>query len=155
SDSAADRIGEVMVRLGYVSKLQLEGVLQNTPPSRIGKALVEKNILQAHDLFKCLTEQVSEIFHTMMLTKEGAFTLIDQELDDKPAHSVQMSMQSLLMDSIRKIDEMAHFRKRIPHGRLYVTKKKASDGTLEPEEDQVLSLVNGARSVLELGQAAK
>ncbi|MBL8951647.1 MAG: DUF4388 domain-containing protein [Myxococcaceae bacterium] len=155
SDSPADRIGEVMVRMGYVSKLQLEQVLQDTPPSRIGKAMVEKNLLQAHDLFKCLTEQVSEIFHTMMLAREGAFVLVDQELDDKPAHTVNVSMQSLLMDSIRKIDEMAHFRKRIPHGRLYVQKKKPSDGTLEPEEDLVLGLINGSRTVLDLGQAAK
>lgn len=155
SDSPADRIGEVMVRLGYVTKLQLEQVLQDTPPSRIGKAMVEKGLLQAHDLFKCLTEQVSEIFHTMMLAREGAFVLVDQELDDKPAHTVNVSMQSLLMDSIRKIDEMAHFRKRIAHGRLYVQKKKPSDGTLEPEEDHVLGLINGQRTVLELGQAAK
>lgn len=155
SDSPADRIGEVMVRMGYVTKLQLEQVLQNTPPSRIGKAMVETGLLQAHDLFKCLTEQVSEIFHTMMLAKEGAFVLIDQELDDKPQHTVNVSMQSLLMDSIRKIDEMAHFRKRIPHGRVYVQKKKPSDGTLEPEEDHVLGLINGQRTVLELGQAAK
>lgn len=155
SDSPADRIGEVMVRMGYVTKVQLEQVLQNTPPSRIGKAMVETGLLQAHDLFKCLTEQVSEIFHTMMLAREGAFVLIDQELDDKPAHTVNVSMQSLLMDSIRKIDEMAHFRKRVPHGRLYVQKKKPSDGTLEPEEDLVLGLINGQRTVLELGQAAK
>jgi hypothetical protein len=155
SDSPADRIGEVMVRLGYVTKLQLEQVLQDTPPSRIGKAMVEKGVLQAHDLFKCLTEQVAEIFHTMMLAREGAFVLIDQELDDKPAHTVNVSMQSLLMDSIRKIDEMAHFRKRIAHGRLYVQKKKPSDGTLEPEEDLVMGLINGQRTVLELGQAAK
>lgn len=155
SDSPADRIGEVMVRMGYVTKLQLEQVLQDTPPSRIGKAMVEKGLLQAHDLFKCLTEQVAEIFHTMMLAKEGAFVLVDQELDDKPAHTVNVSMQSLLMDSIRKIDEMAHFRKRIPHGRVYVQKKKPSDGTLEPDEDLVLGLINGQRTVLELGQSAK
>lgn len=155
SDSPADRIGEVMVRMGYVTKLQLEQVLQDTPPSRIGKAMVEKGLLQAHDLFKCLTEQVAEIFHTIMLVREGAFVLIDQELDDKPAHTVNVSMQSLLMDSIRKIDEMAHFRKRIPHGRVYVQKKKPSDGTLEQEEDLVLGLINGQRTVLELGQAAK
>jgi hypothetical protein len=155
SDSPSDRIGEVMVRLGYVSKLQLEQVLQDTPPSRIGKAMVEKNLLQAHDLFKCLTEQVSEIFHTIMLAREGAFTLVDQELEDKPQHTVNVSMQSLLMDSIRKIDEMAHFRKRIPHGRVFVARKKPSNGTLEPEEDLVLGLVNGQRNVLELGQAAK
>jgi hypothetical protein len=155
SDSAADRIGEVMIRLGYATRAQIDETLKNNPPSRIGKAMVERGHLKSHDLFKCLTEQVSEIFHTMMLSREGAFVLVDPALEEKPAHTVNVSMQSLLMDSIRKIDEMAHFRKRIPHGRLRVQKKKPSDGSLEPEEDAVLSLVDGKHTVHELGQASK
>lgn len=156
SDSHAERIGEVMVRLGYVTRAQLEGVLNDTPPSRVGRALVEKNLMQAHDLWKCVTEQVSEIFHAMMLCKEGAFTAIDEELDDqKSVHNLNISMQSLLMDSIRKIDEMAHFRKRIPTNKVYIGKKRPSDGKLEPEEDKVLALLDGHKTVLELGQAAR
>jgi hypothetical protein len=155
SDAHAERIGEVMVRLGYVTRPQLEGVLNDTPPSRVGRALVEKNLMQAHDLWKCVTEQVSEIFHAMMLCKEGAFTAIDEELDDKSVHNLNISMQSLLMDSIRKIDEMAHFRKKIPTGRVHVGKKRPSDGKLEPEEDQVLALLDGHKTVFELGQAAR
>ncbi|MBS1151858.1 MAG: hypothetical protein H6Q89_3556 [Myxococcaceae bacterium] len=155
SDAHAERIGEVMVRLGYVTRPQLEGVLNDTPPSRVGRALVEKNLMQAHDLWKCVTEQVSEIFHAMMLCKEGAFTAIDEELDDKSVHNLNISMQSLLMDSIRKIDEMAHFRKKIPTPRVHVGKKRPSDGKLEPEEDQVLALLDGHKTVFELGQAAR
>jgi hypothetical protein len=155
SDAHAERIGEVMMRLGYVTRTQLESVLNDTPPSRVGRALVERNLMQAHDLWKCVTEQVSEIFHAMMLTKEGAFVALDEELDDKSVHNLNLSMQSLLMDSIRKIDEMAHFRKRIPHGRLHVAKKRASDGKLEPEEDQVLALLDGHKTIAELGQAIR
>jgi len=155
SDAPTDRIGEVMVRLGYVTRTKLEEVLRDTPPSRVGRALVERGLMQAHDLWKVVTEQASEIFHAMMLAKEGAFFLLDQDLGDQAVHSLNLSMQSLLMDSIRKIDEMAHFRKRIPHARLYVVKKRGSDGKLEPEEDQVLALVDGARTVGELAQHAR
>ncbi len=155
SDASNERIGEVMMRLGYVTRAQLEGVLNDTPPSRVGRALVERNLMQAHDLWKCVTEQVSEIFHAMMLTKDGAFVAIDEELDDKSVHNLNLSMQSLLMDSIRKIDEMAHFRKRIPHARVHVGKKRASDGKLEPEEDKVLALLDGQKTVGELGQATR
>lgn len=156
SDSPADRIGEMMVRLGFVSREKLEQVLGDAPPSRLGKVMVERGLMKAHDLYKCLHEQVSEIFHSMMLMKDGAFSLIDQELDDKAlTHNLSISMQGLLMDSIRKIDELAQFRKRIPHGRLYVTRKKLSDGRLEADEDHLLTLVDGQKTVLELGQAAK
>jgi hypothetical protein len=155
SDDPADRLGEVLIRLGYLERARLEEVLREQHPSKVGRALVEKGYLQAHDLFKCVTHQVSEIFHAIVLCREGSFFLIDQPLDDKSTHNIQLSTQSLLMDSIRKIDEMAHFRKRIPHGRLYVGRKRASDGKLEVDEDRVLSLLDGRRTLLELGHAAK
>lgn len=155
SEDPADRLGEVVVRLGFLGRRQLEEALEGTAPSKIGRALVDKGVLQAHDLWKCITQQLSDIFHSIVLSREGAFMLIDQELDEKLMHNVQLSTQSLLMDSIRKIDEMAHFRKRIPHNRMYVFKKRASDGKLEEDEDRVLALVNGERTVLELGRATK
>lgn len=156
SDSPSDRIGEVMVRLGFVTRQQLEQVLSDAPPSRVGKAMVERHFLKAHDLYKCLQEQITEIFHGMMLAKDGTFMLIDQELDEKAlVHNLSLSMQGLLMDSIRKIDELAQFRKRIPHGKLFVVRKKPSDGKLEPEEDAMLSAVDGVKTVIELGQQQK
>ncbi|NBD11663.1 DUF4388 domain-containing protein [Corallococcus sp. Z5C101001] len=155
SDEPADRLGEVLVRLGYADRAQVEAVLREQSPSKMGRVLVEKGVLQAHDLFKCVTHQVSEIFHAIVLCREGSFFLVDQPLDEKTGHSIQLSTQSLLMDSIRKIDELAHFRKRIPHGRMYVARKRPSDGKLEEDEDRVLAMLDGRRTVLELGHAAR
>ncbi len=156
SDSSGDRIGEVMVRLGYVTRAALERVIQEAPPSRIGKALVERGLIKAHDLYKCLNEQISEIFHGIMLAKDGAFALIDQEIDEKAlTHNLSLSMNGLLMDSIRKIDELAQFRKRIPHGRMYVLTKNPPTEELEPEEQAVLTQIDGHRTVIEVGQFAR
>ena len=116
---------------------------------------MERGLLQAHDLFKCVTHQVSEIFHAIVLCREGSFFLIDQPVEDKLGHNIQLSTQSLLMDSIRKIDELAHFRKRVPNGRVYVLRKGLTHAKLEPDEDRVLALVDGRRTVLDLGQAAR
>jgi hypothetical protein len=157
SDSSGDRIGEVMVRMGYVTRPALEKVLAEAPPSRIGKALVERNLIKAHDLYKCLNEQIAEIFHGIMLSKEGAFALIDQEIDEKAlTHNLSLSMNGLLMDSIRKIDELAQFRKRIPHGRMYVLIRRPHEGEeLEAEEAAVLAQIDGQRTVIEVGQHAR
>ena len=156
SDSSGDRIGEVMVRMGYVTRTALDKVLAEAPPSRIGKALVERGLIKAHDLYKCLNEQISEIFHGIMLSKDGAFALIDQEIDEKAlTHNLSLSMNGLLMDSIRKIDELTQFRKRIPHGRMYVLLRKPPEEELEPEEAAVFAHVNGQRTVIEVGQLAR
>ncbi len=155
SDDPLDRIGEVMVRLGYVTREKLQEALLETPPSKVGRSLVERGDLQAHDLWKCLTEQVSEIFHAVLLSREGAFFLLDQEFDAKTVHSLNLSTQSLLMDSIRKIDEMAHFRQRIPHARVVLQRLKTDANKLEPEEQRVLSLLDRNMSVLDLGKLAR
>jgi hypothetical protein len=155
SDAPADRFGEVLVRLGFVERARVEEVLREHPPNRLGRALVERGILKAHDLFKCLTHQVSEIFHAIVLCREGTFFLVDQTVEDRFGHNLRLSTQNLLMDSIRKIDELAHFRKRIPHGRLYVVRSRASDGKLEGEEERVLALLDGRRTLLDLAQVAK
>ncbi len=155
SEDPADRLSEVLVRLGHAARKDVEDALHDNPPSRVGRALVDRGMLQPHDLWACVTEQVSEIFHTIVLAREGAFTLVEQEPDDKAGPAVQLSTQSLLMDAIRKIDELQHFRQRIPHGRVYVNKKRPSDGKLHPDEDRLLGLANGQRTVLELARAAK
>jgi len=156
SEDPADRLSEVLVRLGHASRGDVEEALRDNPPSRVGRSLVDRGLLQPHDLWACVTQQVSEIFHAIVLAREGAFTLVDQEPEEKGGGTaVQLSTQSLLMDAIRKIDELQHFRQRIPHGRVYVTKRRPSDGKLHPDEDRLLGLANGQRTVLELAQAAK
>ncbi len=155
SDNPADRMGEVMVRMGFLTREQLEQTLEENPPSRLGRALVEKGLLQAHDVWSCVTQQVSEIFNEIVLCRDGMFFLLDQVPEEKSAQNLQLSLQSLLMDSIRKVDELAHFRKRIPHGRMHVVPRRAADGKLESDEDRVLALVDGTRTVLELGAAAR
>ncbi len=155
SEDPADRLSEVLVRLGHAARGEVENALRDNPPSRVGRALVDRGMLQPHDLWACVTQQVSEIFHAIVLAREGAFTLVDQEPEEKTGPSVQLSTQSLLMDAIRKIDELQHFRQRIPHGRVYVYKKRPSDGKLHPDEDRLLGLANGQRTVLELAQATK
>ncbi|HZW90032.1 MAG TPA: DUF4388 domain-containing protein [Myxococcaceae bacterium] len=155
SEDPADRLSEVLVRIGHAARHDVEESLRDNPPSRVGRALVDRGLLQPHDLWACVTQQVSDIFHAIVLAREGAFTLVDQEPDEKTGPAVQLSTQSLLMDAIRKIDELQHFRQRIPHGRVYVTKKRPSDGKLQADEDRLLALANGKRTVLELAQASK
>jgi len=155
SEDAADRLSEVLVRLGLASRAAVEEALRDVPPSKVGRALVDRGILQAHQLWVAVGHQVADIFHAMVLAREGVFALVDQDVDERLQSSVQLSTQSLLMDAVRKIDELAHFRGRIPHGRLYVTKKRPSDGKLQADEDKLLGLATGRHTVLELAARAK
>src|SRR5712692_7214619 len=112
SDDPADPPGEVVIRLGYLTRKQLEQALEHAHSSKMGRVLVDRGLLEAQQPSKCLPQQLSDIFHAMVLCREGAFLLIDQEMDEKSMHSVQLYTQSLLIDSMWQSDEMACFLKR-------------------------------------------
>ena len=155
SDDPTDRIAEIAVRLGMVERRKVDEVMATKPhSSRVGRILVEQKLIQPHDLWKCVQHQVSEIFHSILLSREGAFMLVDQEVEDRGT-ALRLNTQGLLMDSIRRIDEMAEFRKRIPSSGLYISKKKPADAELEPEEKIVYDLCTGDRTISELAMAAR
>lgn len=152
SDEPRDALADVIVRLGYATQAQVDAVLQKGPPERVGRLLAEQGVLEPHELFACLSQQVSGIFEAIMLSREGTFLLTDaQELAG--AQALQLSMQSLLMDAIRKVDELNHYRRRIPHGRLFVTSLVDPGADAEPEERAVWERADGSLRIVELARA--
>jgi hypothetical protein len=154
SDDPADRLGEIAVRLGLVERAHLQQVLAtNAPANRIGRLLVEAGFLKPHDLWKCLQHQVSEIFHSILLSREGVFMLVDQQVDERGTLSI--NTQGLLMDAIRRIDEMKEFRKRLPSSRAFVVRKKPAGPGLSALERALYDLCTGERTVAEIAQLAR
>jgi hypothetical protein len=153
STVAGERIGEVAVRLGFATEAQVaEGLRAGRP---LGKALVEAGILAPNDLWKCFHEQVTAVFHAILLSREGTFQLVDEDVADRPGTPLAVSTQSLLMDGIRRIDEMSLFRARIPGPRAYLRRRDPHRPiTLKAPEQAVLALVDGRRSLAEVATRA-
>jgi hypothetical protein len=153
SSVAGERIGEVAVKLGFVTADQVTEAAKSERP--LGKALVEQGALSANDLWKCFHEQVTAVFHAILLTPEGIFWLLDEEVGDRPGAPLAVSTQSLLMDGIRRIDELSLFKARIPGPGAYLRRREPKRPvTLKPVEQQLLDLVDGRRSVAGIATAA-
>jgi hypothetical protein len=152
STAAGERVGEVAVRLGYVTEAQVAEATKSGRP--IGKALVDRGFLGSTDLYKCLHEQVAAVFHALLLSKSGVFTLVDEEAE-RPAAPLSVSTQSLLMDGIRRIDELSLFQARIPGPSAVIRRRETGrTTTLRPTEAAILGLVDGRRTVAEIATAA-
>jgi len=153
STAAGERVGEVAVRLGYVSEAQVAEAHRSG--RTIGKALVDMGILTPNDLYKCLHEQVAAVFHGLLLSKTGTFTLVDEEAE-RPAAPLSVSTQSLLMDGIRRIDELSLFQARIPGPAAVLRRREGARApkALRPTESALLALVDGRRTVAEIATAA-
>ncbi|HET9594660.1 MAG TPA: DUF4388 domain-containing protein, partial [Anaeromyxobacteraceae bacterium] len=152
SDAPGERIGDVAVRLGYLSEARLAEVAGAGPPP--GKVLVERGLVSAADVWKCLHEQVAAVFHAILLTREGVFTMVD-EAQPEPGTPLAVNTQSLLMDGIRRIDEMSLFRARIPGPDAYPRRRDPKVPiTLKPSEARILELVDGRRTVADVAREA-
>ncbi|HLT31696.1 MAG TPA: DUF4388 domain-containing protein [Myxococcaceae bacterium] len=152
SDEPRDALADVIVRLGHATQAQVDAALKATTPDRVGRLLVEQGVLEPHELFACMSHQVSGIFEAIMLSREGTFLVTDvQELEG--AQAIKLSMQSLLMDTIRKVDELNHYRRRIPHGRLFVTPLVDPGNEVEPEARALWERADGSLRLIELARA--
>lgn len=152
SDASGERLGDVAVRLGY---LRAEQLPEAPGPARsVGSALVERGLLSAPELWKCLHEQVAAVFHAILLSREGVFALVDEDAPELGT-SLSVNTQSLLMDGIRRIDEMSLFRARIPGPDTSLRRREPKVAiTLKPVEQQLLALVDAGRTVGAIAQGA-
>ncbi len=153
SSVPGERIGEVAVKLGFASAAQVaEASLGGRP---LGKTMVDRGDLSANDLWKCFHEQVTAVFHAILLSREGIFWLLDEEVADRPGAPLAVSTQSLLMDGIRRIDELSLFQARIPGPDAFLRRREPRRPvTLKAVEQQLLALVDGQRTVAQVATAA-
>ena len=152
SEAPGERIGEVAVRLGHLDEAQLAEAAAGGRP--IGKVLVEMGLLTPKDLWKCFHEQVTAVFHAILMARDGTFRLMDDPGTDRPIVPLAVNTQSLLMDGIRRIDEMRLFRDRIPGSQVFLRRREPKRPvTLRPAEEAVLAQVDGQRRVADVARA--
>jgi len=152
SEAPGERIGEVAVRLGHIDEAQLAEATAGGRP--LGKVLVEKGFLTPSDLWKSFHEQVTTVFHAILMAREGVFRLMDDPEADRPGVPLAVSTQSLLMDGIRRIDEMRLFRDRIPGPQAFLRRREPKRPVaLRPAEAAVLAQVDGQRRVTDVARA--
>lgn len=153
SDVVGERVGEVAVRLGFLQPAQLAEVVGGARP--VGKALVERGYLSAANLWKCFHEQVAAVFHAILTAREGVFALVERTEAEAPGTPLAVNTQQLLMDGIRRIDELGLFRSRIPGPGAWLRRcQPHRPVTLQPLEEALLALVDGSRTVAEVAREA-
>lgn len=151
SDDPNDQLGEVLFKLGLVGRAALAKV-EGVAGGRVGRALVDAGALSSHDLFKAVQYQVGEIVAAMLTAREGLFAFVDEPVEDRAFPGLQLNAQGLLMDAIRRIDEMAQFRVRLPSGKLYIARRKPAGPALDDEERRAYALCDGSHTLLEIAR---
>lgn len=153
SSAAGERLEDVAVRLGFATAERVAAVNADGAPA--ARALVAAGVVTPNDLWKCVHEQVGAVFHAILLARQGVFLLVDEDATDRSGSGLTVNTQSLLMDGIRRIDEMSLFKARIPSAAAVLRRREPRRPVpLNAGEQQLLALVDGRRPLSAIAAAA-
>lgn len=112
SSAEEDRLGEFLRRRGKITGEQLQIALRDGS-KKIGRVCVERGFISAHELWVMVQGQLTEIFDKMVATETGLWTFarLDAEMLEKS--QIHLSTQGLLVDALRRLDELKVYRTQI------------------------------------------
>ncbi len=106
SDRVNERLGEVAVRMGLIKREDMEALARAvSDPRRAGRLAVERRLLSERDLWNAVQEHVVTVFQAIVLETRGTFVLTDERYDETLTVP-GLSAEGLLMESVRRLDEL-------------------------------------------------
>ena len=146
-----DRLGELLLREGKITVEEYESSIKAiTKGKRQGKVLVEMGALSPKDLWEGVQFQVREIVYGVFQWDEGQFHFEESTLPEKERITVELDVQDLILNGIRRVDASGRLQSRYPEMDSVLERLGTEPSSLEPYEVHVLRLVDGERSVLDI-----
>lgn len=157
SNLKEDRLGAVLYRYGLITTAQLNQALKQVTASRkVGQVLVELGALTVHDLYTYVRKQIEEIFYSILLIRHAEFFFY--KLEDPKGLPVQLNLSThnLLMEGVRRIDEMSYFKEKVPSADLVPEIcPETPPKKLEQKEGNVYYLIDGKRTIKDLARESR
>jgi hypothetical protein len=146
-----ERIGSVLYRFGAIDERERDRVLSATSSGkRFGEAALDLGILNQEKLYQFISRQVEEIVFAALAVGDGTFFFLDGFADERLVVRHTTSANALLMEGVRRMDEMRFFREKVPSAEHVPVR---TDRRAPPEEGaNVYDAVDGKSSVEEIGR---
>ncbi|MCB9653225.1 MAG: DUF4388 domain-containing protein [Deltaproteobacteria bacterium] len=115
STAPADRLGEFLLRHGKITGEQLQIAVRDGE-KRIGRACVERGFMAAHELWAMVQAQLTDVFDKLLAMDAGVWSFSVASAQALAESQIHLSTQGLLVDALRRLDEMTIFRQQIRSG---------------------------------------
>jgi tetratricopeptide (TPR) repeat protein len=157
-----DRLGELMVRNGVIKREDLAEAMEvqgREADRRVGEILVGMGAITPEVLEMWITIQIEEaVFHLFTWTQGSFHFNADERPDEDRVLLVSLSADGLLMEGARRVDEWSQIEKKIPSldliFKLVREPPKEAGVELSPNQEKLLPLLDGTRTVDELADVA-
>jgi hypothetical protein len=147
-----ERLGETLYRAGALTREQVEAALAaSRAGKRFGEAITELEFLKPEQLFPMMARQVEEVFYAVLQLSAGTFYFFDRFDDAVIGHRHNLNVSGLMMEGVRRMDEMRFFREKVPNDD-YIPTPMA--GGKKPPDDLLAVYVecDGKRSLADIGR---
>ncbi|HEX6574910.1 MAG TPA: DUF4388 domain-containing protein [Gemmatimonadaceae bacterium] len=151
-------LGALLRKAGKISDGELETAMaaqQNGDNRMLGEILVSQGAVTRRDVDKYMRMQIESVVFDLFSWNEGTFSFADGSDDSVQMDAaVRVSIESLLMEGARRIDEWSRMKDRIPGAhvvpRLAESNESESYIDLHPSEWEVLALIDGNHSLRDI-----
>jgi hypothetical protein len=154
------RLGSLLVRMGKLGPDQLQRALGKVGAGhRLGQSLLAEKLLSADELASYLKVQVSEVVFDTFEWHRGAFVFYGGVSPPATAVTLEMELQNLIMEGVRRIDERGRLKEFFPDLNVAVEsvvnpERVKANVTLTSDEWKVYFLVDGRRTLAEICRLA-
>jgi hypothetical protein len=112
SERVGERISEILVRMGSVKRDDMEALCDEArDPRAAGRLAVARGLCSERELWNAVQEHVTTIFQAILLESQGCFVLTEESQDDELSVP-GLSAEGLLMEGVRRLDELRAGRAR-------------------------------------------
>ena len=154
----SDRIGELLVARDVISREQLSAAMEHqawgTGRRLLGEVLVELGSLTQEKLEEYISVQMEEAVYLIFQWSEGTFEFEPDVMPDEGLFRISISIDALLMEGARRVDEWSVVEKKITSMDLIFSLERnpLEDEGLDVTDDQkgIIPLIDGKRSVTDL-----
>lgn len=160
----AYHIGRMLVEKGRITPQQLDEAIaqqaeQREGGKRLGQILMEKRYIDRADLEEAVRKQVEELIYSLMTWDRGTFKFYENQFPTEEEITVSLSTENIVLEGLRRVDEMARLKDHLPDFSTVFRLATSEPGQkrdlhLEPEEWNILALVDGRRDINDIVAAA-
>ncbi|MBN2493339.1 MAG: response regulator [Deltaproteobacteria bacterium] len=157
-------LGRFLIESGAISARDLEVFLESRRGTSklLGEQLVKLNHISQDDLKQALRQQTEELMYEVLRWGEGEFAFYVTEnlpIESREAE-LELSVDQVLMEGFRRVDEWGLIEKEIREFDMVLARCQDATGVikqikLDQDEDRVLALVNGKRTIKDIVRASR
>ncbi|MBZ0112379.1 MAG: DUF4388 domain-containing protein, partial [Thermoanaerobaculia bacterium] len=156
SSDPKEYLGQFLVGYNFITDEQLAEAIsrQEGEKKLLGAILVEMGTISTEDLDQMLHLKAQETIYSLFEWEEGEFKFLDSELPEYQLVSISIDVTGLILEGMRRLDEIHRMRKVIPSADavpvVISEERLLNDPDLDETGRYILQAINDDRTVGEI-----